>query len=67
MMPNMIKETIAKRLQDFRKMMGLSQAALAKKTMAITKSSIEKILFILLIKEIFMTKIKALFKIKKII
>lgn len=39
----MIKETIAKRLQDFRKMMGLSQAALAKKTMAITKSSIEKI------------------------
>lgn len=43
MTPNMIKETIAKRLQDFRKMMGLSQAALAKKTMAITKSSIEKI------------------------
>lgn len=43
MTPNMIKETIAKRLQDFRKMMGLSQAALAEKIETITKSSIEKI------------------------
>ncbi len=39
---SVIKETIAKRLQDFRKMRGMSQAALAEKIETITKSSIEK-------------------------
>ncbi len=37
------KGTIAKRLRDLRKMLGLSQAQLAKKTGVITPSSIEKI------------------------
>ncbi len=37
-----MKEIIARRLQDFRKMRGLTQAALAEKTETVTPSAIEK-------------------------
>lgn len=39
---NMMRETVARRLQDLRKMAGLSQAALAERMGTVTKSAIEK-------------------------
>ncbi len=43
MTPNMVTQTIANRLRDFRKICGLSQAQLAKKMEGVTASSVEKI------------------------
>ena len=42
MTPNQIKQIIARRLVDFRKILGLSQAQLADKIEGLTKSAIEK-------------------------
>lgn len=43
MTPNIIKEIIARRLRDFRKMRGLSQAKFAERLEDVTASTIEKI------------------------